>query len=158
MSNGTPFADYAIKRIVLTAKARNCSTLKGITVLQAASTEPNRFVMKFVDSHHSQLLGRAMDTYTLRQRVTAGNIANADTPGFNKHRVDFEEELQRVKNSEGIRGMKEVTPSIVETDQKIELEDELLEMADTQARVQLVTRSLRHHFELLKNGITGINR
>lgn len=114
--------------------------------------------MKFVDSNHSQLLARTMDTLTLRQRVTAGNIANADTPGFNKHRVDFEEELQRVKNSEGVRGMKEVTPSIVETDQKIELEDELLEMADTQARVQLVTRSLRHHFEMMKNGITGINR
>jgi flagellar basal-body rod protein FlgB len=46
----------------------------------------------------------------------------------------------------------------VETDDKVVLEDELLEMADTQARVQLVTRSLRHHFEMLKNGITGINR
>jgi len=114
--------------------------------------------MKFVDSNHSQLLARAMDTYTLRQRVTAGNIANADTPGFKKHIVDFEEELQRVKNGEGVRGMKEVTPIIVETDQEIELEDELIEMADTQARVQLVTRSLRHHFELMKNGITGINR
>lgn len=114
--------------------------------------------MKFIDSNHSQLLTRAMDTYTLRQRVTAGNIANADTPGFNKHRVDFESELKRVQSSEGAKGMKEVTPSIVETDQKIELEDELIEMADTQARVQLVTRSLRHHFEMLKNGITGINR
>ena len=114
--------------------------------------------MKFIDSNHSQLLARAMDTYTLRQRVTAGNIANADTPGFNKHKVDFEQELQRVQNSDGVRGMKEVTPSIVETDQKIELEDELLKMADTQARVHLVTRSLRHHFEMLKNGITGINR
>ncbi|REL38688.1 flagellar biosynthesis protein FlgB [Rhodohalobacter sp. SW132] len=114
--------------------------------------------MKLIDSNHTQLLARAMDTYTLRQRVTAGNIANADTPGFNKHRVDFEEELQRVQNSSGARGMKEVTPSIVETDQPIELEDELLEMADTQVRVNLVTRSLRHHFEMLKNGITGINR
>lgn len=122
------------------------------------TTDYNTFNMKFVDSNHSQLLARAMDTYTLRQRVTAGNIANADTPGFNKHRVDFDDELQRVKSSEGVRGMKEVTPSIVETDQKIELEDELLEMADTQARVQLVTRSLRHHFEMMKNGITGINR
>jgi flagellar basal-body rod protein FlgB len=114
--------------------------------------------MKFVDSNHSQLLARAMDSYTLRQRVTAGNIANADTPGYNKHRVDFEAELQRAKSNDGVRGMKEVTPSIVETDDKVVLEDELLEMADTQARVQLVTRSLRHHFEMLKNGITGINR
>lgn len=114
--------------------------------------------MKLIDSNHSQLLARAMDTYTLRQRVTAANIANADTPGFTKHKVDFEEELQRVQNSKGARGMKEVTPSIVETDQPIEIEDELLEMTDTQIRVNLVTRSMRHHFEMLKNGITGINR
>lgn len=114
--------------------------------------------MKFIDSNHSQLLARAMDSYTLRQRVTAGNIANADTPGYNKHRVDFESELRRVQQNDGVKGMKEVTPSIVETDQDIELEDELIEMADTQARVHLVTRSIRHHFDMLRNGITGVNR
>lgn len=114
--------------------------------------------MKFIDGHHSQLLARAMDVYSLRQRITASNIANIETPGFNKHEVRFEDELQRIQNSKGVRGMKEVTPSIVETDQPIELEDELLEMADTQVRVHLVTRSIRHHFDMLRNGITGINR
>jgi len=114
--------------------------------------------MKFIDSNHSQLLARAMDTYTLRQRVTASNIANADTPGYNRKRVDFEQELQRVQSKDGVRGMKNVAPSIVMTDQPVELEDELLEMSDTQIRVNMVSRSLRHHFEMLKNGITGINR
>jgi len=114
--------------------------------------------MKFIDDNHSQLLARAMDTYALRQRITATNIANIDTPGFKKHEVQFEDELQNVQNAGGVAGMNEVTPSIVETDDKALLEDEMMEMADTQVRVHLVTRSLRHHFDLLRRGITGINR
>jgi len=114
--------------------------------------------MKLIDSNHSQLLGRAMDALTLRQRITSANIANLDTPGFKKLEVRFEDELRKVQDKEGIRGMKEVTPEILETDRSPVLEDELMEMADTQIRVNVMTRSLRHHFDMLKTGITGINR
>ena len=114
--------------------------------------------MKFIDNNLSQLMARAMDTYSLRHRITSANIANIDTPGFKKHEVRFEDELQRVQASGGPNAMKEVTPRIVENNEEIILEDELIEMADTQIRVNLVTRSLRHHFEMLRTGITGINR
>jgi flagellar basal-body rod protein FlgB len=114
--------------------------------------------MKFIDSNHSQLLGKAMDAMTLRQRMTAANVANADTPGFRRLEVKFEDELQRVQAAEGARGMKEVTASIIETDQEVILENELMEMADTQMRVHMLTRSLRHHFDTLRMGITGNNR
>jgi flagellar basal-body rod protein FlgB len=109
-----------------------------------------------IDSSHSQLLAKAMDSYTLRQRVTSANIANIDTPGYNRHEVHFEEELRKARTdgaqTEGIN------PSIVETGDEVVLENELLEMADTQMRVQLVTRSLRHHFDMLKTGITSTTR
>lgn len=114
--------------------------------------------MKIIDSSHSQLLAQAMDSYTLRQRITASNIANVDTPGFQKHTVEFEDELRKAREAGGMNKMNTVTPRIVETDNKVVLENELTEMADTQIRVQLVTRSLRHHFDLLRNGITGVNR
>ncbi|MDR8394260.1 flagellar basal body protein [Aliifodinibius sp. S!AR15-10] len=114
--------------------------------------------MKIIDSSHSQLLARAMDTYAMRQRVTSTNVANADTPGFKKHEVQFENALQEAQGNGGTESMKKVTPSIVETDNKVVLEDELLEMADTQIRVEVVTRSLRHHFDTLRNGITGRNQ
>ncbi len=114
--------------------------------------------MKLIDNNHSQLLSRAMDTYTLRQRVTAANIANADTPGYSRKEVSFEDELRRVQQTKGTAGMKEVTPSIVDKGNPVILEDELIEMSDTQIRVNLVTRSLRHHFELLRTGVTGFSR
>lgn len=117
-----------------------------------------KFSMNFIDSNHSQMLARAMDSYSLRQKVTASNIANADTPNYKRHEVLFEEELQQAQLDEGVRGMKGVSPSIVQTEESVTLEDEMIEMADTQIRVQMVTRSLRHHFSLLRSGITGINR
>lgn len=114
--------------------------------------------MHLINSSHSQLLAKAMDSYTLRQRVTSSNIANIDTPGYNRHEVQFENELRKVRESEGASGMKKVNPSIKETGGDVILENELIEMADTQMRVQLVTRSLRHHFDMLRTGITSTNR
>ena len=114
--------------------------------------------MKLIDDQHSQLLGRAMDALTLRQRLTSTNIANLDTPDYKKLDVRFEEELKRAQGKDGVRGMNQITPEIVETDRSPVMEDELMEMADTQIRVSVITRSLRHHFDMLKTGITGINR
>ena len=114
--------------------------------------------MNIVESGHSQVLGKAMDAYSLRQKITAANIANADTPGYKRHEVLFEEVLQEAQQTNGMEGMKGANPSIVQTDQNVVLEDELLEQSDTQLRFQLVTRALRHHFSMVRGGITGRNQ
>lgn len=112
--------------------------------------------MQIIDSEHSQLLAKSLDSYWLRQKITSSNIANVDTPGYNRHSVEFESALQEAKKSG--KTMHEVNPSITETSDKVILENELLEMADTQMRVQLVTRSLRHYFDTLQTGITSTTR
>lgn len=114
--------------------------------------------MELINSNHSQLLAKAMDSYTLRQRVTSSNIANIDSPGYKRHKVEFESALQQAREAGGVEEMKEVNASITETEEEVVLENELIEMADTQMRVQLVTRSLRHHFDMLRTGITSTNR
>jgi flagellar basal body rod protein FlgB len=53
--------------------------------------------MKFIDSNLSQLMARAMDTYSLRHRITSANIVNIDTPGFKKQ---IEEEIEKYVNRE----------------------------------------------------------
>lgn len=50
------------------------------------------------------VLSRAMDAAALRQRVTADNIANANTPGFRRSFVRFEDEMQRAVQRRGLRG------------------------------------------------------
>lgn len=112
--------------------------------------------MPIIDSNHSALLAKAMDSYSLRQKISSSNIANIDTPGYTRHEVEFENVLQEARKSD--TNMHEVNPRIKETDEDVILENELIEMADTQMRVQLVTRSLRHHFDTLKAGITSTTR
>lgn len=41
-----------------------------------------------------RLLERALDGVAERQRVTAHNIANVDTPGYKRYSLPFEEELK----------------------------------------------------------------
>lgn len=47
------------------------------------------------------LLVKAMDTATLKHRILANNIANADTPGFNPTRLNFQETLRRSLEGRG---------------------------------------------------------
>ena len=42
----------------------------------------------------------ALDGLSLRQRVTANNIANVDTPNFKAQQVSFEEQLQQTLNQD----------------------------------------------------------
>lgn len=113
--------------------------------------------MKLIESTHVKLLARAMDVYTLRNRVTASNISNIETPGYNKSKVNFEAELSKQLDSGKLNKSKieRLNPEIEITDVKPEIEDELMELADTQIRVQMVTRALRHNFEQLRMGIIG---
>lgn len=112
--------------------------------------------MELIDSSHSRLLAKAMDVYALRQRLTASNIANIQTPGFKKLSVSFEEELRKVeRNDRSHEPLYQVTPQVVEAEGKPVLEDEMITMVDTQIRVQIVTRALRHHFDMLRAGIAG---
>lgn len=50
-----------------------------------------------------QLLERALDVSTLRQRTISNNIANIDTPYFKSKQVVFEELLQNEMSGEGTK-------------------------------------------------------
>ena len=47
-------------------------------------------------------LERYMDRLSLRQNLTATNIANADTPGYKTRDVDFQSELASVIEAPGL--------------------------------------------------------
>ena len=102
------------------------------------------------------LLARAMQAYTWRMQALSSNVANLDTPGYKRLAVSFEDSLQEARHSiEGPRDGTEVSPRMVVEDGPPLLEDELMELADTQMRTQLASRALRNHFDLMRLGITG---
>lgn len=50
------------------------------------------------------LLGKALDAYTLRQKVIASNIANIATPEYKAQKVDFEDQLAGAVQGSQISG------------------------------------------------------
>ena len=93
-----------------------------------------------------------MQAYTWRLKGLAANVANLDTPGYNRLSVEFEDRLQRARRG---GDADQIGARMVETGTAPVLEDELMEIADTQMRTQLASRALHEHFALVRTGITG---
>lgn len=103
-----------------------------------------------------RLLQNAMQSYVQRRRALSSNIANLDTPGYQRVSVSFEEHLQDVRREvPTLRRPEDVTARMNVEEGPPILEDELMGLADTQMRNQLSTRALREHFKLMRTGITG---
>lgn len=102
------------------------------------------------------LLRNAMDAYAKRRRALSSNIANVDTPGYNRASVSFEEELRTVRNQAGsLEGEDSVEPQVEVEEGPPVLENELMSLSDTQMRTRLASRALSEHFSLLRTGVTG---
>ncbi len=103
-----------------------------------------------------RLLQNAMQSYQWRRRALSSNIANLDTPGYQRVSVSFEEHLQDARHEvPSLRRTSEVSARMNVEEGPPILEDELMGLADTQMRTQLTTRALREHFKLMRTGITG---
>lgn len=103
-----------------------------------------------------KLLANAMQAYNLRSQATASNLANLETPGYKRMSVEFEELLQEKRStSDDDTALARIKPHVDVGDEAPILEDELMNMADTQMRTQLASRALREHFDTLRMGIVG---
>lgn len=58
----------------------------------------------------SEGLAKSLDMRLLRHNITSANIANAETPGYTAKKVDFENELSRALQMEGIPGVETSSP------------------------------------------------
>jgi flagellar basal-body rod protein FlgB len=114
----------------------------------------------------SQVLASALDGVSLRQRVTADNIANLDTPGFRASSVDFETQLKAAIDdgsfTEG-QGADQVTATTVPTDtpvgangNNVDLRKETMSAVQSQYQYQILTRAVNDRFNLVKTAAAGI--
>lgn len=94
-----------------------------------------------------------------RQRAIADNIANMDTPGYSAKRVDFESSLR-----DAIRSGSTSSASLDEhksTDaagingNNVNIDQETLELSDTNLRYQLAVEATNAKFRLLRASIRG---
>jgi flagellar basal-body rod protein FlgB len=92
-----------------------------------------------------------------RQRVSADNIANVQTPGFLAGQTNFEDSLSRALNGERGVDLKPTRftfqgPTNINGN-NVDLDNETVSAADTELRYQAMISAMNSKFRILKNAI-----
>lgn len=112
----------------------------------------------------SQVLAAALDGVTTRQRVTADNIANVDTPGFRATSVDFETQLQAAISDQSFSSGQPVDVAVTTTPtdtpvgangNNVDLRKETMSAVQSQFQYQVLTRAVNDRFNLIKTSVSG---
>lgn len=109
-----------------------------------------------LDSVSSLALRSALDGLALRQRVTANNIANVNTPGFHAQRVAFEDALAR-SVAMGNGSVQATTDTSLEPTRlngsNVNMDTETLSNIDTVLRFQFAARAVEGPFTSIRTAL-----
>ncbi|ACB84971.1 flagellar basal body rod protein FlgB [Natranaerobius thermophilus] len=124
------------------------------------------------------LLGNSLNGTTKRHEVISNNIANVNTPGFKRGRVDFEEQLKEAMkaDSKDIEGKitrekhipigkvdstiepqvrRESDSSMRNDDNNVDVDTEMSRLTQNSLHHQALTRQLSSEFNKLRSAIQG---
>ncbi len=101
----------------------------------------------------AESLERYMDVLSVRQKVVASNIANADTPGYKTRDVDFQSAFQSALSG-GAPSVAEVGDLPVKNDgNNVSLDREARLLAENAMRFNLAAGLMREQIRLVKDAI-----
>ena len=124
------------------------------------------------------LLQKGLDTYALRQKASAHNIANVNTHGFQRMEVQFEDELRKaLKLDRGVTGsrtnekhlkigagrLNEVEPLPYMPDDpvlhsginNVDIDNEMVRLAKAQLSFDFASKMSKRTFSGLRSSIRG---
>jgi flagellar basal-body rod protein FlgB len=110
-------------------------------------------------SPQTLLLARYMDLLVMRQKVTATNIANLDTPGYRTRDLDFQIELARALDGSGLENpgpleVHELGGLPVKNDgNDVHLDREMQQLSEAVMRYSLASMLVRGNVEAIRNAI-----
>lgn len=94
-----------------------------------------------------------MDLLTMRQKLVASNIANADTPGYKTQDIDFQTSLESVMDG-GIPHQVEVKGLTIKNDgNNVDLDREARLLAENDLRFSIATNLMKGAFATVKEAI-----
>ena len=115
--------------------------------------------MPLFDDGATLALGRALDGVSLRQRVTANNMANVMTPGFKASRVEFEQSLaSAVASGDPSSARSEVLPTGAaarEDGNNVDVESESTSLMQSGLQFQAAAQALSFKYSVLRTAIKG---
>jgi flagellar basal-body rod protein FlgB len=110
----------------------------------------------------SDALGQYLDLTSKQMQLTAGNMANVDTPGYKTQGFDFEQELTRqLNNSAGAEGLEEAQVSAQDVDglvarpdgNNVSMDREGIQLAKAQLQFKLGVQLLKNEFSSVMSAI-----
>lgn len=115
------------------------------------------------ESESIELLSKVMDITTLRHRVLADNLANANTPNFIRSDLNFREQLTSAIDSGESAQIQGVTPEIQEDHlspmspdgNNVSVQKEMGGMMENQLMYNFAARIIDRKFDGLKKAIAG---
>ena len=127
-------------------------------------------MLRYVSDVTAQALERALGGEAARQRATADNLANVDTPGYRPQQVAFEDELrgalQEPEAPEATAAVARVQPRsfsaptgpLRRDGNAVDLENEMATLAESQLHYAALTRLLARKLTMLKSVATEGNK
>ncbi len=114
--------------------------------------------MSLMETDRIRLLAHYLDLTVARQSLVAGNLANADTPGYRALDIDFRSELQRALMQGGpqdsVPQVRQV-PGLIERPDgnNVSIDRESLLLGQLQLQFRLGVQLLRGEFQRLRSAI-----
>lgn len=122
---------------------------------------------EFLSDIASTVLSKTLDGSAARQKAIANNIANAETPGYKRGYVSFEDELRSIldrKSGHEVRaGLKTYTP-VCQIDQfspskpdgnNVNIDAEVADLAKTSLKYRAAVTLMEMKNAILRNAISG---
>ncbi len=104
-----------------------------------------------------QAITAAINGLSVRQKVIAQNLANAETPGYLAGRVSFEDQLRDALATGDMSRAAPVTSTsggpIDVNGNNVRLDDETVAMVETSLRFQLMTQAVSQQYGLIRTAI-----
>lgn len=118
--------------------------------------------MSWLDTKTIQEILRYMDVSGFREKLTAGNIANIDTPGYQTEDINFHQALERADQNLGAPllapRVEETQGLIVRPDgNNVSLDRETVILAAVQLEYRTGIALLRQEFQRIQTAINGNN-
>lgn len=103
----------------------------------------------------SQQLEKYMDLVATRQKLVAANIANADTPGYRTHDIDFQFEFETLAAGEKPRVIEVPSLAVKNDGNDVSVDRESRLLAENDLRFRLAAAFLKGSFAQIKSAIEG---
>ena len=100
-------------------------------------------------------LERYLDLLSARQRLTAANVANADTPGYQAQDIDFQLEFSSLVKGLDPQAIPEAGLKSKSDGNNVDLDREARMLSENAVRFNVASTLLRNQIKMVQTAIQG---